>query len=61
LNVLANHLSRIALADRHTCDFTLKSLRDALTEIVACFPVYRTYLTEQGVSESDSAYNNEAV
>ena len=61
LNVLANHLSRIALADRHTCDFTLKSLRDALSEIVACFPVYRTYVTEQGVSESDRAYINEAV
>jgi (1->4)-alpha-D-glucan 1-alpha-D-glucosylmutase len=61
LNVLANHLSRIALADRHTCDFTLKSLRDALTEIVACFPVYRTYVTEQGVSESDRAYINDAV
>jgi (1->4)-alpha-D-glucan 1-alpha-D-glucosylmutase len=61
LNVLANHLSRIALADRHTCDFTLKSLRDALTEIVACFPVYRTYVTEQGVSGSDRAYINEAV
>jgi len=61
LNVLANHLSRIALADRHTCDFTLKSLRDALTEIIACFPVYRTYVTEQEVSESDRAYINEAV
>lgn len=61
LNVLANHLSRIALADRHTCDFTLKSLRDALTEIVACFPVYRTYVTEQAVSDSDRAYINEAV
>ncbi len=61
LNVMANHLSRIALADRHTCDFTLKSLRDALTEIVACFPVYRTYVTEQHVSPSDHAYINEAV
>ena len=61
LNVLANHLSRIALADRHTCDFTLKSLRDALTEIIACFPVYRTYVTEQAVSASDRAYINEAV
>jgi (1->4)-alpha-D-glucan 1-alpha-D-glucosylmutase len=61
LNVLANHLSRIALADRHTCDFTLKSLRDALTEIIACFPVYRTYVTEQEVSENDRAYINEAV
>src|SRR6266568_8364829 len=61
LNVMANHLSRIALADRHTCDFTLKSLRDALGEIVACFPVYRTYVTEQQVSASDRAYINEAV
>jgi (1->4)-alpha-D-glucan 1-alpha-D-glucosylmutase len=61
LNVLASHLNRIALADRHTCDFTLKSLRDALTEIIACFPVYRTYVTEEGVSASDRAYINEAV
>jgi (1->4)-alpha-D-glucan 1-alpha-D-glucosylmutase len=61
LNVLASHLNRIALADRHTCDFTLKSLRDALTEIIACFPVYRTYVTEEGVSASDCAYINEAV
>ena len=53
LNVLANHLSRIALADRHTCDFTLKSLRDALLEIVACFPVYRTYVSGLQVSEND--------
>ena len=61
LNVLASHLSRIALADRHTCDFTLKSLRDALTEIVACFPVYRTYVTEEAVSERDRAYIKEAL
>ena len=38
LNVLAHQLSRIALAKRHTCDFTLNSLRDALTEVVASFP-----------------------
>jgi (1->4)-alpha-D-glucan 1-alpha-D-glucosylmutase len=61
LNVLANHLSRIALADRHTCDFTLKSLRDALTEIIACFPVYRTYVTDAGLSDCDYAYITEAV
>jgi (1->4)-alpha-D-glucan 1-alpha-D-glucosylmutase len=61
LNVMASHLSRIALADRHTCDFTLKSLRDALTEIIACFPVYRTYVAEQHVSASDRAYIDQAV
>ncbi|HZP63908.1 MAG TPA: malto-oligosyltrehalose synthase, partial [Terriglobales bacterium] len=61
LNVLANSLSRIALANRHTCDFTLKSLRDALTEVAACFPVYRTYISEKQISESDRAYIDEAV
>src|SRR5947207_5128707 len=61
LNVLANHLSRIALADRHTCDFTVKSLRDALTETIACFPVYRTYVTGQQVSTSDLKHITEAV
>jgi len=61
LNLLASELSRIALAERHTCDFTLKSLRDALTEIVALFPVYRTYGNEQALSESDRAYINQAL
>jgi (1->4)-alpha-D-glucan 1-alpha-D-glucosylmutase len=61
LNVLANSLSRIALANRHTCDFTLNSLRDALSEIAACFPVYRTYVTENHVSDTDRAYIEEAV
>src|SRR5439155_51349 len=61
LNVLANLLSRIALSDRHTCDFTLNGLRDALSEIVANFPVYRTYITEQQVSETDREYIDRAV
>ena len=46
LNVLANQLARIAQADRHTRDFTLSKLRQALTEVIACFPVYRTYVTD---------------
>ena len=41
--------------------FTLKSLHDALTEIIACSPVYRTYVSEEGVSASDRVYINEAV
>ncbi len=53
LNVLANQLSQIALSKRHTCDFTLNNLRDALTEVVANFPVYRTYVTPSEVSDND--------
>ena len=45
LTVLANRACRIARADRHTRDFTLNALRDALAAIVACFPVYRTYIS----------------
>ena len=61
LNVLANALSRIALSNRHTCDFTLNSLRSALGDIIACFPVYRTYVSERGVSSDDRRYIEQAV
>jgi (1->4)-alpha-D-glucan 1-alpha-D-glucosylmutase len=53
LNVLAHQIVRIALSKRHTCDFTLNNLRDALTEVVASFPVYRTYVSPSGISEND--------
>jgi (1->4)-alpha-D-glucan 1-alpha-D-glucosylmutase len=61
LNVLANALMRIAEADRRTCDFTFNSLRYALREVVASFPVYRTYVTPDYVSEVDRLYIEQAV
>jgi len=61
LNVLANLVSRIALANRRTCDFTLNSLRSALGEIIASFPVYRTYVTDREVSAEDREYVEKAV
>jgi (1->4)-alpha-D-glucan 1-alpha-D-glucosylmutase len=61
LSVLANRLAHIALSKRRTCDFTLNSLRDALTEVVASFPVYRTYVTPSGISENDARYIRLAV
>lgn len=53
LNVLANQLSKIAEADRHTRDYTLNGLRSALAEIVACFPVYRSYISAGEVGTED--------
>ena len=53
LHVLASELSRIAESDPHTRDYTLDALRDALTEVVACFPVYRTYISPEGVASRD--------
>ncbi len=53
LNVLANLLARIAAMSRDTCDFTLNNLRVVLAEVAACFPVYRSYVSAQGVSAED--------
>jgi (1->4)-alpha-D-glucan 1-alpha-D-glucosylmutase len=60
LNVLASQLARIARAARGTRDFTLNSLRQALAEVIACFPVYRTYIAA-GVSSQDRRYVDWAV
>ncbi|MBV8585215.1 MAG: malto-oligosyltrehalose synthase [Verrucomicrobia bacterium] len=47
-------LGAIAERDRLYRDFTLNSLASAVTEIIACFPVYRTYINaDTGVSEQD--------
>jgi len=61
LNVLANQIAKIALSKRHTCDFTLNSLRDALTEVVSTFPVYRTYVSPSGISDNDVRYIRSAI
>ncbi|MBI2277842.1 MAG: malto-oligosyltrehalose synthase [Dechloromonas sp.] len=61
LNVLASQLSRIAAASRHTCDFTLNGLRAALAEVVACFPVYRSYFAAGHLSTQDRRLIERAV
>ena len=60
LNTAANLLARIAHGDRRTRDFTLASLWRALAEVIACFPVYRTYVTDT-IAESDRRYIDWAV
>jgi (1->4)-alpha-D-glucan 1-alpha-D-glucosylmutase len=47
-------LSELAERDRLHRDFTLDLLRTVVREVIACFPVYRTYVSEEsGASESD--------
>lgn len=60
LNVLSTELMRIARADRRTRDYTQNTLRRALAEVVACMPVYRTYIIEQP-SPQDLHYIDWAV
>jgi (1->4)-alpha-D-glucan 1-alpha-D-glucosylmutase len=53
LKVLAAELNRISESNRHFRDFTLDSLQAALEEVVACFPVYRTYFSPKGADGFD--------
>ena len=62
LNVLAHGLNRFSERNRHSRDFTLNSLTYAMREIIACFPVYRTYVNErEPVSGRDREFIEHAV
>jgi (1->4)-alpha-D-glucan 1-alpha-D-glucosylmutase len=61
LQMLAHRLDRLAQTRRHARDFTHRALRNALREVIACFPVYRSYVTVRGAHESDRAHVNTAV
>ncbi len=62
INVLGHQLDQLSERDRRSRDFTLNSLTNAIREIIACFPIYRTYVTEEGeVPERDRAYIQRAV
>jgi (1->4)-alpha-D-glucan 1-alpha-D-glucosylmutase len=61
LTVLAHTLDRIGEGNRRSRDFTQNSLRDMLMEVVACFPVYRTYVNEQGWAPDDRAALERAI
>jgi (1->4)-alpha-D-glucan 1-alpha-D-glucosylmutase len=63
LHVLARKLDRISEQSRYSRDFTLNSLTSALGEIIACFPVYRTYIGHKDakVSPDDRRHIEVAV
>jgi (1->4)-alpha-D-glucan 1-alpha-D-glucosylmutase len=51
--VLAHELHRLAQQSWRTRDFTLSGLREALGDVIVCFPVYRTYVTAAGARAED--------
>ena len=61
LTVLTHMLDRIAAGSRRSRDFTRDSLRDVITAVVACFPVYRTYVDEDGWTPEDRAVVERAI
>jgi (1->4)-alpha-D-glucan 1-alpha-D-glucosylmutase len=63
LHMLARRLDRISEQGRYTRDFTLNSLQHALAEVIACFPVYRSYIRpyDEEVGEEDRRHIARAI
>ncbi len=62
VNALGHRLNRVSESHRWSRDFTLNSLTAAVREVIACFPVYRSYLDPtQSADESDVRLMSRAI
>jgi (1->4)-alpha-D-glucan 1-alpha-D-glucosylmutase len=57
LTVLARRLDRISEQHRYSRDFTLSSQQEALAEVIATFPVYRSYIRGDGEIDPEDRRN----
>ncbi len=56
MNVLAHEFHQLSMREWRTRDFTFNRMLAALEEVVAAFPVYRTYVSPRGASADDRRY-----
>lgn len=62
INSLGHQLNRFSERNRHFRDFTLYNLISTMKEVIASFPVYRTYISEEEpVSDHDRRYITDAI
>ncbi len=61
IDSLAQMIKKLSSRDRHGRDITLYGLRRALVEIMAHFPVYRTYMSSTTCNDVDMGYIREAI
>ena len=61
VHMLAYQLDRLAQQHRRSRDFTFNSLRHALQEVIAYFPVYRSYITSEALHPDDRRAVQQAV
>ena len=62
VNVLGTMLSRLAESHRWYRDFTVNALTTAIREVIACFPVYRSYVEpEMQAADADAAVISQAI
>ena len=58
---LAHFMKKISSKDRYGRDITLYGLRRSLVEVMATFPVYRTYISPESFTETDQSYIKTAI
>jgi len=58
---LAHLMKAISSRDRHGSDITIYGLKRALVEVMAQFPVYRTYIGKEVSRQTDPSYIEEAI
>jgi (1->4)-alpha-D-glucan 1-alpha-D-glucosylmutase len=58
---LGYHLGQLAAKDRCARDLPLSELIEALSDITACLPIYRTYVSCEELSERDRIYLERAL
>src|SRR5262249_6931789 len=56
VNALGHHLGKLAAQDREARDVPLSELVQALIEVTACLPVYRTYVRGSTLGDHDRYY-----
>ncbi|HJT05296.1 MAG TPA: malto-oligosyltrehalose synthase [Stellaceae bacterium] len=55
-NVLASEFHALSRSHWRSRDFTLNGMRGALDEVIAAFPVYRTYVSAEGARPEDRRF-----
>lgn len=61
IRTLGRHLDELAAQDRSARDLPLSELEQALAEVTACLPVYRTYVRSFNPSTRDRVYIERAL
>jgi (1->4)-alpha-D-glucan 1-alpha-D-glucosylmutase len=61
MHALGQHLGRLAEQDRYARDLPRKELREAVVEVTASFPVYRTYIRSADLAPRDRLYIGRAL
>jgi (1->4)-alpha-D-glucan 1-alpha-D-glucosylmutase len=61
MHVMARRFHRLSMSERRTRDFTFNGMLAALEQVIAMFPVYRTYVSQRGAGADDRRYIDWAV